>query len=99
MSTNKHIIRDGARVTILVSDFGGGTLGVPPIRRPVRAFAIGDRAVISEHALMPEADEPQRNVRQLGWLSSDSENVRWCRGWKGKSARALLALAALENCR
>ncbi len=95
----EHIVRDGTRVTFLMSDFGGGTLGWQAILRPVRAFAIGDQAVISERALMAEEDEPQRDVRQLGWLDRDSEGVRWCRGWKGKAAKALLALAALDNSR
>ena len=98
-TVRSHVVRDGTRVTILLSDFGGGTLGTHAIKRPVRAFAIGDRAVVSERALMAEYDEPQRDVRQLGWLSPDSENIRWCRGWKGRAAKALRALAALENSR
>jgi hypothetical protein len=92
-------VRDGTRVTIVVSDFGGGMLGTSEIKRPVRAFAIGDRAVVGERSPMPDYDFPQRDVRQLGWLSPHSENIRWCRGWKGRAAKALRALVALENSR
>jgi hypothetical protein len=98
-TVRSHGVRDGTRVTIVVSDFGGGILGTGEIKRPVRAFAIGDRAVVGERALMAEEGEPQRDVRELGWLRPDTENIRWCRGWKGKAAKALLAQLALENSR
>ena len=90
-----HVIRDGTRVTILVlTDFR-----TPPTRAAVRAFAIGDHAVTRKHSVLPESDEPQWEVRTIGYLRPDSEGTRWCRGWKGKAAKALLAQVALENSR
>lgn len=91
----RHVVRDGARVTILVTtDFR-----TPPTRTPVRAFAIGDQAVTRKRVMLPEDDEPKWDVQTIGYLRPDGEHTRWCRGWKGKSARALLALVALENSR
>lgn len=94
-----NVIRDGMRVTILVSDFGHGTLGNQAIWQPVRAFAIGDHAVVRARSFFPDGDDPPFDVKQLGWLRSNLEGVRWCRGWKGKSVRALLAQLALETSR
>jgi len=91
----QYIVRDGTRVLFLVTtDFR-----TPPTRVAVRAFAIGDHAVMRKRAMMPEGDEPLWDVQTCGYLRPGFEGVRWCRGWKGKSAKALLAQVALENSR
>lgn len=93
------IVSDGTRVLFLVSDFGVGRLGNQAIFHPVRAFAIGDHAVVRSRTVLPEGDEPPYDAKTIGWLRPGLEGVRWCRGWKGKSALALLAQLALENSR
>lgn len=84
-------VRDGLRVSFVVTHFG---------ERPdeiVRAFAIGDHAVIGKHAIMAEVDEAQHDVRTLGWLRPENEGVWWCRGWGKKREGALLAALALAR--
>jgi len=93
----KHVVRDGTRVLFLASEFSSAT-GAHSFH-PVRAFAIGEHAVIRKHTLLPEDDEPLWVAWTIGYLRPGFEGVRWCRGWKGKSARALLAQLALENSR
>jgi hypothetical protein len=94
---NAHVVRDGTRVTFLVTNFSAMT--GTPYYEAVRAFAIGDHAVVRKRALMPEDHEPEWEVETIGWLRAKTENTRWCRGWKGRAAKALCALATLENSR
>lgn len=93
---NTGTVRDGARVTFLLFEFGDqGRV----VRKPVRAFAIGDQAVVGKRAVLPDPNEPQRDVHVLGWLRPEAEGTRWCRGWSAHGMKALLATAALENSR
>jgi len=91
-------VRDGTRVLFLVVNFSSKHHDEYE-RNLVRGFAIGGYAVTRKRAIMPEGDEPPFDVRTLGYLRPGFEGVRWCRGWKGKAARALLAQVALENSR
>ena len=98
---NTGTVLDGTRVTFLRIAFTENIVAETRnvVRTPVRAFAIGDQAVVGKNAIMADPDEPQRDVHVLGWLKPESEGTRWCRGWSERSVKALLAAAALEQSR
>lgn len=90
-------VADGEPVLFVVTRFA--RFSDEKVVEVVTAFAIGDHAVTSKHAILPDSDEPQRDVRTLGWLRPEAEGIRWCRGHGEEKAAALLAAVALERSR